>query len=112
MKIAIPVANGKLNMHFGHCEGFDLFEVDTKTKTLGEKSYIQAPPHEPGLLPRFLNEQGVSDIIAGGMGARAQELFVENGIKVLVGAPCEESAKLAQDYLDGKLCPGTNVCDH
>ena len=53
MKIAIPVANGKLNMHFGHCEGFDLFEVDTKTKTLGEKSYIQAPPHEPGLLPRF-----------------------------------------------------------
>ena len=111
MKIAIPVANGKLNMHFGHCEGFDLLRLIQKQNSW-RKSYIQAPPHEPGLLPRFLNEQGVSDIIAGGMGARAQELFVENGIKVLVGAPCEESAKLAQDYLDGKLCPGTNVCDH
>ena len=110
MKIAIPVANGKLNMHFGHCEGFDLLRLIQKQKLL-EKNHISSSTTRTGLTTALLNEQGVSDI-CGGMGARAQELFVENGIKVLVGAPCEESAKLAQDYLDGKLCPGTNVCDH
>lgn len=28
MKIAIPVAEGKLCMHFGHCEVFALFDVN------------------------------------------------------------------------------------
>lgn len=112
MKIAIPVANGKLNMHFGHCEGFDIFEANKDEKKLGEKSYLEAPPHEPGLLPRFLKEHGVTDIIAGGMGARAQELFVQNGICVIVGAPGKETTELAQDYLNGSLVSGDNVCDH
>jgi predicted Fe-Mo cluster-binding NifX family protein len=112
MKIAIPVANGKLNLHFGHCAGFDVFEADAKAKTLGEKTYIEAPPHEPGLLPRFLHEKGITDIIAGGMGNRAMQLFSQNGINVFVGAPCESSEKLAQDYLNGTLKAGENACDH
>ena len=28
MKIAIPVADGKLCMHFGHCEKFALIDID------------------------------------------------------------------------------------
>ncbi len=112
MKIAIPVANGKLNLHFGHCAGFDVFEADEKAKTLGAKSYIEAPPHEPGLLPRFLHEKGITHIIAGGMGSRARELFTQNGITVFVGAPCEASETLAQEYLNGTLKAGENACDH
>ena len=112
MKIAIPVVNGKLNLHFGHCVGFDVYEANEQAKTLGEKSYIEAPPHEPGLLPKFLHEKGINLIIAGGMGSRAQELFVQNGVKVFVGAPCDTSEKLAQDYLNGTLTTGDNACDH
>jgi predicted Fe-Mo cluster-binding NifX family protein len=51
-------------------------------------------------------------IIAGGMGQRAQGLFVEQGIQVLVGAPAETPEKLVADYLAGTLQAGENICDH
>jgi predicted Fe-Mo cluster-binding NifX family protein len=73
---------------------------------------ITPPPHEPGLLPRWLHEQGATVIIAGGMGQRAQGLFAENGIKVVVGAPAEAPDALVRAYLDGTLKTGGNVCDH
>jgi len=34
MKIAIPIAGGKLCMHFGHCEQFALIAADAKTKKI------------------------------------------------------------------------------
>lgn len=112
MKIAIPVADGKLCMHFGHCEQFALLDADEKTKKVTGKQMLTPPPHEPGVLPRWLHEQGANVIIAGGMGQRAQTLFGENGIKVVVGAPGDEPEQLVCQYLAGTLVFGTNVCDH
>ncbi len=112
MKIAIPIAEGKLAMHFGHCAEFAMVEVDAKTKTITGKQSLTPPPHEPGVLPRWLHEQGVHVIIAGGMGSRAQALFVENGIKVMIGAPSESPEVLVAAYLAGTLQTGANVCDH
>jgi ATP-binding protein involved in chromosome partitioning len=112
MKIAIPVADGKLCMHFGHCEQFAMLEVDEKTKKVTGKQMLTPPPHEPGVLPKWLHEQGANVIIAGGMGQRAQTLFAENGIKVVVGAPAEAPELLVSQYLEGKLVSGVNVCDH
>jgi len=112
MKIAIPIANGKVCMHFGHCEQFALVEVDAGGKTITGTSYLTPPPHEPGVLPRWLHEQGADVIIAGGMGQRAQGLFAQNGIKVVVGAPAERPEDVVAAYLSGTLKVGQNVCDH
>ena len=112
MRIAIPLAEGKLCMHFGHCEQFALLDVDKKEKQILGKKLLTPPPHEPGLLPRWLSEQGAHVIIAGGMGSRAQSLFAENHIEVLVGAPAEPPESLVASYLDGTLKSGENVCDH
>lgn len=112
MKIAIPMANGKLSMHFGHCEQFALVDADLENKKIISKQMLTPPPHEPGVLPKWLHEQGAGMIIAGGMGQRAQTLFVENGIKVLVGAPCDTVENLVSAYLSGTLQTGDNVCDH
>ncbi len=112
MKIAIPLANGKLSLHFGHCEQFALIDVSPADKKVIKREDIDAPPHEPGLLPRWLAEKKATVIIAGGMGQRAQGLFAEQGITVVVGAPAETPEKLAADYLGGTLQSGTNVCDH
>jgi predicted Fe-Mo cluster-binding NifX family protein len=112
MRIAIPLADGKLTAHFGHCQQFALLDVDEKTgKTTAQKT-LTPPAHEPGVLPRWLHEQGADTIIAGGMGQRAQQLFIENSIKVVVGAPAETPEKLVADYLAGTLQSGTNLCDH
>ncbi len=112
MKIAIPLADGKLCMHFGHCAQFALLAVDEKAKKIADKQLLTPPPHEPGVLPRWLHEQGATVIIAGGMGQRAQALFAESGIKVVVGAPAETPEKLVSQYLAGTLVSGANVCDH
>lgn len=109
MKIAIPTAQGKLAMHFGHCETFTLITVENN---INSSEDLKAPPHEPGLLPRWLAEKNVDLIIAGGMGQRAQQLFAEQGIKVIVGAPSESSENLVKSYLENKLTTGTNLCDH
>ncbi len=111
MKIAIPTANGKLAMHFGHCETFALVNVNDDN-TIAAIDTLQPPPHEPGVLPRWLGEQNVDIIIAGGMGQRAQQLFANQGIKVLVGAPAAPVKELVTSYLDGSLQTGANVCDH
>lgn len=112
MKIAIPLAEGKLCMHFGHCEQFALLEVDEKTRQVTGTRLLTPPPHEPGVLPRWLHQQGASVIIAGGMGQRAQGLFAENGVRVVVGAPAAAPEQLVADYLAGTLVSGANVCDH
>jgi ATP-binding protein involved in chromosome partitioning len=112
MKIAIPVAEGALCLHFGHCQQFALFEVDPEEKTILGKEMLDPPAHEPGVLPRWLHEQNADLIIAGGMGSRAQNLFIQNGVKVVVGAPSADPDSVVRDYLDGKLQTGSNVCDH
>jgi len=112
MKIAIPLADGKLSMHFGHCETFALVDVDIKEKKILGRQDLQAPPHVPGMLPPWLAERGAEMIIAGGMGQRAQGLFAQQGIQVIVGAPAETPEQLVASYLAGTLESGANVCDH
>lgn len=112
MKIAIPVEQGRLCPHFGHCEQFALVTVDPQKKTIMNTDMLTPPPHEPGLLPRWLAEQKAELIIAGGMGQRAQQLFAQNGIQVIVGAPSQEPQALVMAYLAGTLQTGANACDH
>ena len=75
MRYAVPVSGGLMSPHFGHCEQFALFDVDVDKKEVTKKQFVPSPEHQPGLLPAWLAEQGVSMVIAGGMGPRAQEIF-------------------------------------
>jgi len=112
MRFAIPLADGKLAIHFGHCASFALVDTDPAKTIILKRDDVEAPPHQPGLLPPWLAERGVNCIIAGGMGQRAKDLFVEQGIEVTVGAAVETPEKLVKDYLAGTLAVGGNACDH
>lgn len=112
MRIAIPITNGKLSAHFGHCEEFALVDVHEQTKEISNILKLQPPAHEPGLLPKWLGEQKADVIIAGGMGQRARQLFAQNNIQVVVGATAQDPDQLAKDYLNDTLEVGDNVCDH
>jgi len=112
MKVAIPLAQGKLTLHFGHCEQFAIVDVNEETKKITGREDLTPPPHEPGVLPRWLHEQNVNVIIAGGMGQRAQQLFVQNDIEVVVGASSAEPEELILAHLQGTLEVGNNACDH
>jgi len=112
MLIALPISDGRLCMHFGHCEKFMIFEVDPDEKRIITKTTLVPPPHEPGLLPKWLHGEGVNLVIAGGMGQRACGLFAQSGINVVVGAQPAEPESVVMAYLNGTLETGDNVCDH
>lgn len=112
LRIAIPVANGQLCPHFGHCEEFALVDVDPGQKKILAQKAVPAPEHQPGLLPPWLAEQGAQLIICGGMGSRAQGLFSEHKIAVRVGTPIDTPEAIVKSFLEGTLKTGENICDH
>jgi ATP-binding protein involved in chromosome partitioning len=112
MRIAVPFTDGKVAAHFGHCSHFALFDVDEATKGIVKKELIPSPGHQPGFLPAWLAEEGVSVVIASGMGSRARTIFNENRIEVVIGALDEDPEKAVLNYLKGELATGDNICDH
>jgi predicted Fe-Mo cluster-binding NifX family protein len=109
-RIAIPLENGMLCAHFGHCSQFAIIDADSTT--IVNEALVTPPPHEPGLLPAWLAEKGVTDVIAGGMGQRAIDLFNQQKINVFVGANSKSPSLLAKELLNGTIVAGANLCDH
>ena len=109
-RIAIPLENGILCAHFGHCQQFAI--IDANDNLITGETLVTPPPHEPGLLPGWLAEKGVTDVIAGGMGQRAIDLFNQQKINVFVGAPQKNPKELTGDLLSNTLQAGANLCDH
>ena len=112
MRYAVPVTDGVVAMHFGHCEQFALFDIDETKKEIMSQEIVASPGHQPGLLPEWLAEHGVSVVIAGGMGSRAQNLFRENRIQVALNILEADPEKAILHYLNGTLEVGEDVCDH
>jgi predicted Fe-Mo cluster-binding NifX family protein len=108
--IAIPVSAGILDAHFGHCRQFAMVTVENEE--IREVTYLDAPPHQPGLLPPWLADRGCTEVIAGGMGQRAIQLFNQQGINVFVGAPRMTPEELVEGLLKDTLSFSANYCDH
>ena len=112
MKIAIPTEDGLLSAHFGHCREFTIAEVDPDKQKIIATETLTPPPHEPGVLPTWLNNMGCNLVIAGGIGARAIDMFQNKGVEVIIGAPVLPPAEIVEAYLNGTLQSGMNACDH
>lgn len=111
MIIAIPMVQDQLSLHFGHCEKFRLFTVD-ENKNIVSFEDKTPPPHEPGVLPKWLSDEKASVIITGGMGMHAQGLFNQYGIQVQIGAKAGDPEDIVKAWLAGNLDIGANPCDH
>ena len=107
MKIAVACMKNNVAEHFGHCQNFNVYDVDNE-KIVSEKSVLN-PGHKPGFLPNYLNDMGVNVIISGGMGGGAIDIFNEKNIEVVTGA--SGNAKVAvESYLNGTLKSNGSVC--
>ena len=109
-RIAVPANDHVLSTHFGHCEKFIIIKVfDNK---ILEMEAHDPPEHVPGLYPEWLAALSVSDVIAGGIGQRAIELFNRIGINVFAGAPVKPATELVKDFIEEKLELRANYCTH
>jgi len=107
MKIAISTDSGKVSEHFGRCPEFTIVEI--KDNKIKNKKVIKNPRHMTGFLPKFLKEQGVSYVIAGGAGFRAQELFEQFEIKLITGIQGEIN-NVIKRYIKGEIKQGKDFC--
>ena len=110
MKIVIPTAEGKLCGHFGHCESFTFVEINPQTQEILK---IEEKVPEEGISCQsasWISEQGVSKILAGGMGARPMMMFSQNGVEVIAGCPELPIKELVEKYLANTLESGENSC--
>lgn len=109
-RIAIPLEDGMLCAHFGHCEKFAIVQVDQgRVESIQE---FPPPDHVPGLYPRWIAGFGVTDVIAGGMGQKAISIFNDCNINVFAGAPVRPPRELVEDFLAGRLDLSANYCQH
>ena len=121
MRVAIPVLGGSFCAHFGGADAFALVDVDDQTRTMSATHVETPPPHEHGVFPTWLRSQGVTTVLAGGMGPRAVQMLDHFGIEVVLGLEGHDVRTLVTAYLNGELrstgsscaSPGLHGChDH
>lgn len=108
MRVAISTDGDSVSAHFGRCPSFTIMDIENN-KVANRKS-VDNPGHHPGAIPKFLHEQGVNCIIAGGMGMNAMNFFNRFGIQVIVGVTGTIDA-VAKELETGTLKGGESLCN-
>ena len=107
MRIAVASEGKNVTEHFGHCEGFLIY--DAENGEILKEEMVLNPGHKPGFLPNFLADRGVKVIISGGMGGGAIDIFNERDVEVIVGAS-GVARSAVESYLRGELESTGSVC--
>lgn len=110
MKIAVTYENGTVFQHFGQSEQFKIYTVEDKQ--IIDQKVINTMGNGHGALAPFLQEQGVTALICGGIGGGARSSLVDAKIDIYPGVSGNVD-EVVQDFLKDKLefDPDT-VCNH
>jgi predicted Fe-Mo cluster-binding NifX family protein len=112
MKIAIPLTdtNG-FSSHYGGSAKFAVYDVDPARRVVQRRSIVTPSEAEPCAWPPLLHAEGVTVVLAGGMGRGAQQNMLNNGVEVVIGVPPAEPDVLVAAYLAGEIRSGVNACE-
>jgi predicted Fe-Mo cluster-binding NifX family protein len=108
MRIAISAddrsgLDSVVSSHFGRCPHYILIDVEghevTAVNAIDNPHYGQ---HTPGVVPSFIQSQGVDVMLTGGMGGRAIASFERLGVEAVSGASGTVRRTL-ELYLGGQL---------
>ena len=83
MIIAVTYDEGNIFQHFGHTEFFKLYKVENEHIISSEILSTNGSGH--GALGKILSDNNVDILICGGIGAGAQKVLSEAGIKLFGG---------------------------
>lgn len=113
MKIAVPVtSNNVVDNHFGHCNYYDVFNISEHN----EITELKRIPSLQGCgcksnISQILATDGVTVMLAGGIGNGAINVLNNAGIKVIRG--CEgDSSEVVKLFLLGELSDSGESCHH
>ena len=111
MKIAVPVtSDNQIDGHFGHCESYSVFTISDKNEIIEIKSV--GSPEGCGCksdIASVLASDGVSVMLAGGIGGGAINVLNNSGIEVIRG--CSGNAtEVVKLYISGLVEDSGSSC--
>jgi predicted Fe-Mo cluster-binding NifX family protein len=111
MKIAVPVTKeNQIDVHFGHCESYGVFTISDKNEIAEIKSVES--PQGCGCksdIASVLASDGVTIMLAGGIGGGAINVLNNSGIEVIRGCSGDAS-EMVKLYLTGLVKDSGSSC--
>jgi predicted Fe-Mo cluster-binding NifX family protein len=111
MKIAVPLtADNQIDGHFGHCESYGVYTISDKNEITEIKS-IESPQGCgcKSDIAGILASDGVTVMLAGGIGGGAINVLNYSGIEVIRG--CSGNAtEVVNLYLSGLVKDSGSSC--
>jgi predicted Fe-Mo cluster-binding NifX family protein len=111
MKIAVPVTKeNQIDSHFGHCESYGVFTISDK-KEISEIKSIESPQGCgcKSDIASVLASDGVSIMLAGGIGGGAINVLNNSGIEVIRGCS-GDATEVVKLYLSGLVEDSGSSC--
>ena len=111
MKIAVPVTKeNQIDSHFGHCESYNVFTISEKNEITSTKNVDS--PQGCGCksdIASVLASDGVTIMLAGGIGGGAINVLNNSGIEVIRGCS-GDAAEVVKEYLSGLVEDSGSSC--
>jgi predicted Fe-Mo cluster-binding NifX family protein len=111
MKIAVPVTKeNQIDGHFGHCESYGVFTISEKKEISAVKS-IESPQGCgcKSDIASVLAADGVTVMLAGGIGGGAINVLNNSGIEVIRGCS-GDATEVVNLYLKGSVEDSGSGC--
>ena len=111
MKIAVPITNeNQIDSHFGHCESYDVFTISEKNE-IAEIKNVKSPEGCgcKSEIASVLAADGVTVMLAGGIGGGAINVLNNSGIQVIRGCS-GNAAEVVKLYLSGAVQDSGSSC--
>lgn len=110
MKIAVPTKDNNVDDHFGHCDHYTVFEVDSHRKVIN-RTEVPSPEgcgcHSD--IASTLANMGVTVMLAGNMGDGAKQVLEEEHITVIRGCTGDID-ELVKKFMDGQVSDCGHGC--
>jgi predicted Fe-Mo cluster-binding NifX family protein len=111
MKIAVPInSDNYIDGHFGHCESYGIYTISEEKMITDIKT--MASPQGCGCksdIASVLSADGVTVMLAGGIGGGAINVLNSSGIEVIRG--CSGKADdIVRLYIDGMVQDSGSSC--
>jgi len=111
MKIAVPVTKeNQIDSHFGHCESYNVFTISEKNEITSAKNVDS--PQGCGCksdIASVLASDGVTIMLAGGIGGGAINVLNNSGIEVIRGCS-GDATEVVKQYLSGLVEDSGSSC--
>jgi predicted Fe-Mo cluster-binding NifX family protein len=113
LRIALPTDGGRLCPHFGRSPAFTIVDADPDAKSITSSTLVEREAGgECSDAITMLKRENVEALIASGIGAGAVANLMQQGIKVIAGAPDGGIEETVMSFMRGELVCGKSTCDH